>query len=287
MLTSIKLMVAASLLATSLTSATIAAQQPAPADSAHPDTVRRSVQLRAVTITAAPADRAEASSATHVSQAQIQQTPATNPWDLLRQNAGVEVHLQGQGPGFASDAAVRGFSSDHSTDLALWIDGVPINEPVNGHAEGYNDWSLIFPAAVQDVDVIRGPTSALFGNFALSGVVNVRTLERMTGTQADATGGNFGRGEASLLTGFDRGAAGGGVFGISGRHDNGFRPNAKNDVVQAHARAVRDVSPNAMIDGGIELYGGRWDSPGYLSEQEFVDRQYDIISNPNGTRRSV
>src|SRR5438874_233691 len=128
-------------------------------------------------------DRAQPMGATHLDAAAIQLTPARNPYDLLRQTAGLEVHEQGQGPGFASDASVRGFSSDHSTDLALWIDGVPINEPVNGHAEGYNDWSLIFPAAVRDIDVIKGPTSALFGNFALSGTVNVRTLERMTGTQ--------------------------------------------------------------------------------------------------------
>jgi outer membrane cobalamin receptor len=74
----------------------------------------------------------------------------------------MEVHQAGQGPGFASDASIRGFSSDHSTDLALWIDGVPVNEPVNGHAEGYNDWSLIFPETVRDIDVIKGPTSPLF-----------------------------------------------------------------------------------------------------------------------------
>jgi len=265
-----------------LFSVSLSAQQPTPpsGDTAQPDTARRSVQLRAVTVTAAPADRREASTATHVSQAELQQTPATNPWDLLRQAAGVEVHLQGQGPGFASDASVRGFSSDHSTDLALWIDGVPINEPVNGHAEGYNDWSLIFPAAVRDVDVIKGPTSALFGNFALSGIVNVRTLERMTGTQADVTGGNFGRGEASFMTGFDHGAAGGGVFGLRGLHESGFRPNSKNDLLQGHGRIVHDLTQGVTIDGGIELYGARWDSPGYLSEQEFADKQYDIVSNP-------
>lgn len=249
-------------------------------DSVPPVTARRSVQLHAVTITAAPADRAEASSTTHVSQSEIQQTPASNPWDLLRQTAGVEVHLQGQGPGFASDASVRGFSSDHSTDLALWIDGVPINEPVNGHAEGYNDWSVIFPGAVRDVDVIKGPTSALFGNFALAGVVNVRTLERTTTTRADLTGGNFGRGEASLVTGFDHGTSGGGVFGLRASHENGFRPNGNNDLTQAHGRLVRDLSPTATIDAGVELYGARWNSPGYLSEDEFAQKQYDIVSNP-------
>src|SRR5205085_2837673 len=245
------------LLAVSISTVPLAAQQPTPpdtlrSDTAHAnptqvDTARRSVQLRSVTITAAPADRREASSASHVSQAQIQQTPATSPWDLLRQTAGVEVHLQGQGPGFASDASVRGFSSDHSTDLALWIDGVPINEPVNGHAEGYNDWSLIFPAAVRDVDVIKGPTSALFGNFALSGTVNVRTLERMTGTQGDVTGGNFGRGEASLMTGFDHGTTGGGVFGLRGLHECGFRPNSMNHLFPGHGRIVYDVGSGVTL----------------------------------------
>ncbi|HEY3133670.1 MAG TPA: TonB-dependent receptor [Gemmatimonadaceae bacterium] len=264
-----------------LVSMPLAAQQPTPSqDTTQPDTARRSVQLRAVTVTAAPADRREASTATHVSQAQIEQTPATSPWDLLRQAAGVEVHLQGQGAGFASDASVRGFSSDHSTDLALWIDGVPINEPVNGHAEGYNDWSLIFPAAVRDVDVIKGPTSALFGNFALSGTVNVRTLERVTGAQADVTGGSFGRGEASFMTGFDHGTVGGGVFGLRGEHEGGFRPNSSNDLLQGHGRIVHDLSSGVTLDGGVELYGARWNSPGYLSEQEFSDKDYDIISNP-------
>jgi len=50
-----------------------------------------------------------------------QNVTAQNTYDLLRQTSGLEVHDQGQGPGFASDASLRGFSSDHSTDLALWI----------------------------------------------------------------------------------------------------------------------------------------------------------------------
>lgn len=237
--------------------------------------------LRAVTITTTSAERNAPGSATRVSARTIELAPAATPYELLRQTAGVEVHQQGQGPGFASDASVRGFSSDHSTDLALWIDGVPINEPVNGHAEGYNDFSVIFPDAVRDMDVIKGPTSALFGNFALSGVVNVRTLERMTGTRLSATAGSYGRADVSLLSGFDHGADGGGVFGIRAQHEDGFRPDARNDLVQGHARLVRDLTPAVTIDGGAELYGARWMSPGYLSEDEFATHQYDIVSNPS------
>jgi outer membrane receptor protein involved in Fe transport len=217
--------------------------------------------------------------ATHVDAATIQLTPANSPYDLLRQTAGLEVHQQGQGPGFASDASLRGFSSDHSTDLALWIDGVPINEPVNGHAEGYNDFGVLFPGGVRDIDVIRGPTSALFGNFAVGGVVNVRTLERMRGTQFTAEGGSFGNGDAMLLTGFDHGAAGGGVVGARYQHDDGFRPNAHFDLGQGHARIVHDLAPGWTIDVGSELYDTGWRSAGFLSESEFAAHDYDIVSN--------
>lgn len=268
--------------------ASAAAQHPEqPADSARADSARRAAQLGTVQIVATPADRAEPVSSTHVTELEIRQTPAQNAWDLLRQTAGVEVHLQGQGPGFASDASVRGFSSDHSTDLALWVDGVPINEPVNGHAEGYNDWTVIFPGGIRDVDVIKGPTSALFGNFALAGVVNVRTMDRMRGTEASATLGSFGRADAMVMTGFDHGARGGGMFGLHVQHENGFRPNSAYDLGHAHARVVHDLNSAVRIDGGVELYGSRWDSPGFLSEDEFARRQYDIVSNPTdgGHRR--
>jgi len=177
------------------------AQQPVLPDTTKPDSATRAAdsvrsraaaRLKVVTITATPVKREESRQAVAVTPEDIARTPATSPWEMLRQTAGVEVHVQGQGPGFASDASVRGFSSDHSTDLALWIDGVPVNEPVNGHAEGYNDWSLIFPQVIQSLDVIKGPTSALFGNFAFSGIVNVRTLDQLDGTHAWINGGSAG-----------------------------------------------------------------------------------------------
>ena len=194
-------------------SSVIRAQQPTRDTTARDTTARKSTKLQAVTITTTRADRDEPRATTTVAPQLIRLTPATDAWDLARQTAGLEVHDQGQGPGFASNASVRAFSSDHSTDLALWIDGVPVNEPVNGHAEGYNDWSLIFPEAINDFDVIKGPTSALFGNFALAGVVNVRTLERMRGTEGFLTGGAYGRLEGTVLTGFDHDSSGG-VFGL-------------------------------------------------------------------------
>lgn len=266
-----------------------AAQQAVATDSTKRDSASRAVdslraraaqRLKVVTVTAAPVKPAESRQAVAVSPEQIARTPATSPWELLRQTAGVEVHISGQGPGFASDASVRGFSSDHSTDLALWIDGVPVNEPVNGHAEGYNDWSLIFPQAIQDLDVIKGPTSALFGNFAFSGIVNVRTLDHLDGTRTWINGGSAGHIEGTSLTGFGNDSGASGVVGARLVHEGGWRPNSDYDLGQGHLRIVHDLSRSATLDGGVELYGSEWKSPGYLSENEFHARDYDIVSNP-------
>jgi len=234
--------------------------------------------LQEITVTATPTLRDEPSTSARVGAAEYLRAPAINPYEALRLTAGLEVHDQGQGPGFASNASLRGFSSDHSTDLALWVDGVPINEPVNGHAEGYNDWSLLFPQAIRDVNVISGPTSPLYGNFALAGAVNVRTLERMTGVSGELAGGAFGRLEGSILAGFDHEISGG-VFGLRGLREDGWRPHSGYQLGQGHARAVRSLSGSTTLDAGVELYAAGWDSPGFITVDQFERERFDTVAN--------
>ena len=249
------------------------------AKAADPDSLNnRVVQLPEVTITSSPVERQVPVSSIAVSPVDIQQTVATDSWDLLRQTTGLEVHEQGQGPGFASDASIRGFSSDHSTDMALWIDGVPINEPVNGHAEGYDDFNLLMPEAVSSMNLIKGPTSALYGNFAMSGILNVRTLEKMDGTNVWLSGGSYGKFNGTLLTGFDD-SENSGVFGVRAIHEDGWRPNSGYDLEQGHARFVQNLSPVATLDAGVELYATKWDSPGSLTEDQFDQHDYNVVAN--------
>ncbi len=243
------------------------------------DTLTRiSYKLAPITVTAAPERREEPSASLRVTPVVLQQTPAINAYDLLRQTAGIEVHEQGQGPGFASDASIRGFSSDHSTDIALWIDGVPNNEPVNGHAEGYNDWNVLFPEAIRAVNVLKGPTSAVYGNFAFAGAVNVQTLERMKGTTLWLDPGSYGHVEGAVLTGYDHGADGG-VFGLRAVHSDGWRPNSGYDVYQGHGRVVQALSSSTTLDAGTELYRTTWSSPGFLTESAFDQGLFQKVEN--------
>ena len=236
------------------------------------------MHMQAITVTAgAPPPQAPVS-IIRISPSVIAATQATNPWDLLRQVAGIEVHDQGQGPGFASNASIRGFSSDHSTDMALWIDGVPINEPVNGHAEGYNDWSLLMPKAVSSMEVIKGPSSAVYGNFAMAGVVNVQTRERMTGQEFAIDGGANGRLDGTFFTGLDQSRTGL-VIGLRGMRDAGWRPNSEQHLGQFYGRFVQQLSSATTLDVGTQLYSAAWNSPGFLSVSQFDAKAYDNIAD--------
>src|SRR3954451_6863872 len=139
---------------------------------------------------------------------QIQRTAATDPYDLVRRASGIEVHQQGQGPGFASDAVIRGFTSDHSSDVLLVLDGVPINLPIHGHVEGYADWSVLSPAAVTGLRVIHGPASPFFGDFAFGGVVEATAAVDAEGAGGGVEGSSVGDAGGWVRTGRRRSDAG-------------------------------------------------------------------------------
>ena len=267
-----------------------AAQQPAVPDTARRDSARAILRghalaqrLQVVTVTAdaclKPAESRQAVAVT--SARRLRARPRLSPWEILRQTAGVEVHIQGQGPGFASDASVRGFSSDHSTDLALWIDGVPVNEPVNGHAEGYNDWSLIFPQAIQDLDVIKGSDERPLRKFRV-----LRHRERAHArpsrwhaymdqwrVRADTLRERRSRIRQRLRL----------RVALSVR----VTCTRADGVRTATTTWGRDTCASCTISRATRPSMAAWsctgldgNPPGYLSEDEFLAHDYDIVSNP-------
>jgi outer membrane receptor protein involved in Fe transport len=245
-----------------------------PADSV----IRHSARLNQVTITATPVERSEPVTVTHIDAVTIGLTPFRSTWDLFRQAAGLETHQQGQGPGFASDLSIRGFSSDHSTDIAMYIDGVPNNEPANGHSEGYNDLNLLFPQIITGMDVVKGPTSALYGNFAFGGAVNVRTLNKFKGLDLSVRGGSFGSADGSLITGFDHGSTGG-VFAIQASREDGWRAHSENQFGHVHAALVHDFSSTTTVDASADAYLTSYSSPGFLDTAQYNAGQNNFVSN--------
>jgi outer membrane cobalamin receptor len=198
----------------------------------------------------------------------VEHTLAANPYDLMRRAAAVEVHEQGQGPGFASDVVVRGFTSDHSADVLLVVDGVPVNLPINGHGEGYADWSPLIPASVGSLRLIHGTASPLYGDFALAGTIEVFTASDASGPSLALTGASEGLIGGWFRTGKRREQSGS-MAVVEGRYDDGWRENSEYGIGNVLLRGWRRAGTAGRLEGGLGFYGSDWNSPGFVSVADF------------------
>jgi outer membrane receptor protein involved in Fe transport len=248
-------------------------------DSTRAPAAKQAKQLETITVTAdRPKSVAPPVTTLEVQPAELRRTFANDAYDLLRRTSGIEVHEQGQGPGFASDAVIRGFSSDHSSDVLLVLDGVPINLPVHGHVEGYSDWSILAPAGVSSLRVITGPASPLYGDFSLAGVVEVFTAADATGTSGSVSGTSYGDAGGWLRDGH-RSDNGGFLVAGDGRRQQGWRDNSSYWLGNGLLRGWRRVG-SGRLEGGLALYGSNWDSPGFVSVDQYNSGSLEAAMDP-------
>jgi len=117
--------------------------------------------------------------------------PQGRPADILRYVPGL-ILSQHQGGGKAEQYILRGFDADHGTDVALFIDGMPINFRSHAHGQGYADQHFVIPETLKQVDVFKGPYFVEFGDFATAGAFNFLTLDLFPENIVQAAGGNWG-----------------------------------------------------------------------------------------------
>lgn len=112
--------------------------------------------------------------------------------DIFRKTPGIHVRptVQGDvGIGFQ----MRGYGISHGRDVAIFIDGVPQNHPSTSlGGNGMTEPSWLTPELIERIEIIKGPFSALYGNFALAGVVNIITKRKEASPSISVSGGSFG-----------------------------------------------------------------------------------------------
>lgn len=114
-------------------------------------------------------------------------TPATTIADIVRLSPGVAV-IQGNGPRDVG-VSIRGSNARQSfgaRNIQVFEDDFPVTQP-----DGLARFDLTDPHAYGAVDVVRGPSSARYGNYALGGAVNFRT-RRGRDLQGVEVGTDFG-----------------------------------------------------------------------------------------------
>ena len=131
-----------------------------------------------------------AASETRVSGEEFNARPASRAGELLEAVPGLIV-TQHSGEGKANQYFLRGFNLDHGTDLAIKVDGMPVNMPTHGHGQGYADINFLIPELVQSINVRKGPYFADQGDFASAGAIAIDYVNRLPKNIAELTFGSL------------------------------------------------------------------------------------------------
>lgn len=163
--------------------------------------------------------------ATVITREEIDRRLARDVADVLREVPGLSVARIGSA-GHQTSLFTRGASPAHT--LVMW-NGIEINTPFFG---GY-DWGQFSTAGVEQIEVVRGPYSALYGSDAMAGVVNILTVPAHSGVHAMVEGGGHGLRNAQVAAAHVSGG-----LTLSGafesRNDDGFAENDDFDQKTAN-----------------------------------------------------
>ena len=182
--------------------------------------------------------------------------------DALRSVPGLDITESG-GPGATTNVRLRGGNTGQTL---VMIDGIRVNDPAN--ASGDFDFALIAPSAIDRVEVLKGPQSALYGSDAIGGVINIITKKGSGPAQFNVRteAGSYG---TVSTAGSLIGSTGPWSYAFtgSGTHSNGFSrygyripalearfPNLERDGfdrVGGTARVAYDAGDGVKLESGI------------------------------------
>ena len=125
-----------------------------------------------------------------ISKIDLQTTPVNSSQEILRKVPGLFIG-QHAGGGKAEQIFLRGFDIDHGTDIAISVDGMPVNMVSHAHGQGYADLHFVIPETVEKIDFGKGTYYANKGDFTTAGYVAFQTKEKIEKSSIGLEVGQF------------------------------------------------------------------------------------------------
>jgi hypothetical protein len=125
-----------------------------------------------------------------ISKIDLATNPVNSSQEILRKVPGLFIG-QHAGGGKAEQIFLRGFDIDHGTDIAISVDGMPVNMVSHAHGQGYADLHFLIPETVDKIDFGKGTYYADQGDFATAGYVSFKTKENVTQNAIGVEVGQF------------------------------------------------------------------------------------------------
>jgi hemoglobin/transferrin/lactoferrin receptor protein len=127
-----------------------------------------------------------AANVTVLSRADLNTQMATSLSEIFRYVPGIDH--EGAGNRFGNEGInIRGIGGNR---VAIVVDGVPLTEHFDVGSFSNATRDFIDAGLVQDIEVLHGPASALYGSSAIGGVVAVRTPDPFDITGSGGSGGD-------------------------------------------------------------------------------------------------
>ncbi len=223
-----------------------------------------------------------AASTMTVREQDLRLRPIQRVGDLLRVAPGL-ITVQHAGGGKANQYLMRGFDADHGTDIALTVDGIPINMVSHAHGQGYADTNWVIPELIERVEVYKGPYFAELGDFATAGAINLVTKRALKENFVSVQGGMFNSLRAV--------AAAGPTFGKlrtlfigEGSYSNGpFENPERFQKYNLFAKLTYDLSATSSISLAMSSYGGDWYASGQIPLREVEAGRLSFFGNIDPT----
>ena len=143
----------------------------------HAPRARRTPSARAGVVTATRTEQRLGEAPASVSvltREDVSRTAAQSLDDLLRQVPGFSLFRRSSslvGHPTTQGVSLRGIGPSGASRALVLLDGIPINDPFGGWVY----WDRVPLQSVEQVEVVRGGGASVWGNYALSGVINIIT----------------------------------------------------------------------------------------------------------------
>jgi len=120
----------------------------------------------------------------------VQVNPVKSSQEVMRKVPGLIIG-QHAGGGKAEQVFLRGFDVDHGTDIAINVDGLPVNMPSHAHGQGYADLHFLIPETIDNINFGKGPYYANKGNFNTAGYLDLNIKDRIEDNSISIEAGQF------------------------------------------------------------------------------------------------
>lgn len=196
--------------------------------------------------------------------------------DLLLREANVRFDSF-NGKSTQAQVSLRGFGENSGLRVLVVVDGQRINRPDMGQIE----WQQIPLNWIERVEVIRGGNNVLYGQYALSGVIQITTLRGgEPETKVTLEGGNDGFALAKLS---HTGSAGAWYWNAHANYtwDSGYREhsNTRNHAMSTKLGHYLDEARTKSLTFSASVSDTYSEYPGTLTFQQFLANPRQSIGN--------